>query len=213
KERDPDFDARNDILGNLGDDVMTYEKAPRGNTPAELIAPPSLFLISSPRAGELASALKNVFALLSQEGNPPEEREFLGRKIYSAPMPALALPMSDPNRAARSVAHIAASGGYVAITSDVALLEEYLRSGDSRQKALRDTTALVDAAARAGGSSTGWFGFENRAETTRAAFEALRKSASAAPRETMLAPGIPAYKPESIRDWMDFSLLPPFEKI
>jgi hypothetical protein len=213
KEKDPDFDVRNNILGNLGDDVMAYEKAPRGGTPAELTAPPSLFLISSPRAGELASALKNVFALLSQEGSPPAEREFLGRKIYSTPMPAVALPMSDPGRTLRSTVYISASGGYVAITSDVSLLEEFLRSGDGQQKALRDKAGLVDAAARAGGSSTGWFGYENRVETTRVEFEALRKSAANPPRETMLAPGIPAYKPESIKDWMDFSLLPPFEKI
>jgi hypothetical protein len=93
------------------------------------------------------------------------------------------------------------------------LLEEFLRSGNGQQKALRDATGLVDAAARVGGWRTGWFGYENRAETSRAEFEALRKTASTASRGAMLAPGIPAYKPESVRDWMDFSLLPPFEKI
>jgi hypothetical protein len=212
KERDPDFDVRNNILGNLGDDVMQYEKATRSGAPSESGAPPSLFLISSPRAGELASALKDVFVLLGQEGSPATERDFLGRKIYSTPMPALGLPMTEPGRAPR-VAHVAASGGYVAIASDASLLEEFLRSGNGQQKALRDATGLVDAAARVGGWRTGWFGYENRAETSRAEFEALRKTASTASRGAMLAPGIPAYKPESVRDWMDFSLLPPFEKI
>jgi hypothetical protein len=84
KLTDPGFDLKKTLLANLGDDIVTYEKAPRGNTPAELDAPPYLFLLGSPNPEQLAVALKRLFVIFPQ-GDTPEEREFLGRKIFSVP--------------------------------------------------------------------------------------------------------------------------------
>ncbi len=42
---EPDYDIRKNIFGNLGDDLINYEKAPRGKTAAEVASAPSLFLI------------------------------------------------------------------------------------------------------------------------------------------------------------------------
>ena len=209
KQKDPDFDIRKNLIGNLGDDLISYEKAPRGNTLAELNSPPSLFLLGSPRAEELVSALKIILGLINPQG-APAEREFLGRKIYSL-VPRSGAGSAD---AARPTLSFAASGGYVAIATDVPLLEEHLRSSDSQQKTLRETPGLTDAATRVGGTSTGWFGYENQAETSRTVFEALRKGAATEGGDKMLAPGIAAFNPENpIKSWMDFSLWPPFEKI
>ena len=194
------------------DDIITYEKAPRGSTTSELNSAPWLMLLGSPHSAELASALRSVLGLMNREG-APTEREFLGRKIYSQPAPTLPLPTADPAASAGRTLSYTASGSYVAITSDTKMLEEYLRSSDSQQKSLRETPGLADATAKVGGSSSGMFGYENQAETTRTMFELLRKSANA-PTNSNSAPGIPAWNPrQGFQDWMDFSLLPPFEKI
>jgi hypothetical protein len=207
KEQDPDFDVRKNLIGNLGDDLIIYGPAPKGNTLLELSSAPTLYLIGSPRADVLASAVKSVLGLTASRSGPLKEREFLGRKIYS-------LGTSEgPGRAARGSMNFAASGGYLAISADVSLLEEYLRSSESQQKKLRERTGLSEAITRVGGASTGWFGYEDQSETSRASFEAMRKRGEDGDQK-MLAEGIPAFTPENpFREWMDFSLLPPFDKI
>ena len=214
KEKDPNFDNTRNLFGNLGDDIISYEKAPTGNTLAELNSPPSLFLIGSPNPEQFQAALKNVLMVTLGQST---EREFLGRKIYSVQLPSVTVPSGGPLRAVRRSLSYAATSGYVALTTDTSMLEEYLRSSDSQQKTLRETPGLMAAAAKVGGFSTGLFGYENQAETSRAFFEALRKSASAPAgggttdflRGAMGIPDVGGW----VKDWFDFSLLPPFEKI
>jgi hypothetical protein len=95
------------------------------------------------------------------------------------------------------------------------MVEEFLRSSDSQQKTLRETPGLTDAIAKAGGPSTGVLGYENQAETTRVVFEALKNSQPASNGSSataMLGLGsLPSAG--SFKDWMDFSLLPPFDKV
>lgn len=211
KEKDPDFDVKKSLLSNLGDDMISYEKAPRGSSPESVDNPPSLFLLGSPHPDQLAAALKSILVLLNQQGTAPTEREFLGRKIYSLPAPNLPLPMANPTSKRPTLSYVA-GGSYVAMSTDAAMLEEYLRSGDGAQKSLRDTPGLVDATARVGGSSTGFFGYENRLETARTWFEAAKNNRPDA--NVNAAPGIPAWNPQpAFKDWADYSLLPPFEKI
>jgi hypothetical protein len=214
KEKDPDFDMNKNFFGNLGDDLISYEKAPKGTTFAELNSAPSLFLLGSPNPDQVVSALKYLLVLANPQGASPKEREFLGRKIYSVPLPGAPAPgadFSDASPAPRSLSYTA-SGGYVAISTDASILEEYLRSNDSQQKSLRETAGLTGAAAKVGGYSTGLFGYENQAETSRAVFEALRNSSATNSSTTL--PGL-ALLPiaGNLKDWMDFSLLPPFDKI
>lgn len=212
RQKNPDFDIRKNLFGNLGDDMIYYEKAAAGTKLTDLNSAPSVFLLGSPHADQLAASLKSVLTLMNQGGGAPTEREFLGRKIYSAPLPQSPLAAGDPSKGP-STLNYAASGSYVAIATDVSMLEEYLRSSESQQKALKETPGLSEAAAKVGGTSTGWFGYENQVETTRAVLEVLRKSADDK-GESMLAPGIPAFIPDSnLKEWLDFSLLPPFEKI
>jgi hypothetical protein len=93
-------------------------------------------------------------------------------------------------------------------------LEEFLRSSDGDQKQLRDKPGLREAIARVGGGNTGWFSYENQAETIRPILELLRQSAAKGDEPEMLAPGIPAFTPENpFKDWVDFSLLPTFNQI
>ncbi|HZC25250.1 MAG TPA: hypothetical protein VE866_18095, partial [Candidatus Binatia bacterium] len=218
KQKDPDFDINKNFFGNLGDDMISYEKAPHGTTLAELNSAPSLFLIGSPNPDQIVSAFKYILLLTNPQGGEPKEREFLGRKIYSAPLPgAAALGASAAGAPAPRALNYTASSAYVAISTDASMIEEYLRSSDSQQKALREMPGLTDAIAKAGGSSTGLLGYENQAETSRVVFEALR---NAPPAESgggntaamMLGLGsLP--NAGTFKDWMDFSLLPPFDKV
>jgi hypothetical protein len=214
KDKDPNFDLRKNLIGNLGDDIITYEKPPRTQTLAGLESPPSLVLISSPRAEQLASAVKALASLTSPEGaSKLKEREFLGRTVYAMGLP----PLRSRGRPVDRTLHFAASGGYVALSTDVGMLEDYLRSGGSSGKALRETSGLSEAAERVGGMSTGLFTYENQAETMRAALEILKKESGTlanlfgnspiAGRLGMEDPG------KKLKDWADFSLLPSFDKI
>jgi hypothetical protein len=218
KEKDPDFDMNKNFFGNLGDDMITYEKAPHGTTLAELSAAPSLFLLGSPNPDKIVAAFKYLLMLANPQGASPKEREFLGRKIYTAPLPGAAMGganLSGATPPARTLTY-AASTTYVAISTDAAMVEEYLRSSDSQKKTLRETPGLTEAIAKAGGSSTGLFGYENQAETTRAVFEAMRTSSStnSTPNTTAMMLGLGGLPSTgSLKEWMDFSLLPPFDKI
>ena len=217
KLTDPGFDLKKTLLASLGDDIVSYEKAPRGNTPAELESPPYLFLLGSPNPEQLAVALKRLFVIFPQ-GDTPAEREFLGRKIFSVPVPPLPFLMSGPSRPrpARTLS-CAASGGYVAMSTDTALLEEHLRSSESQAKALREKAGLLEAAQKVGGMGTGLFSYENEADTTRAAFEAVKNDPGASTNGIgpSVFPGLPgiAGPEQNLKAWMDFSLLPAFDKV
>ena len=159
----------------------------------------------------------DILLLANPQGGAPKEREFLGRKIYTASMPGAAAAFGANTSGGAGTLNYAASSGYVAISSDASMIEEYLRSSDSQQKALRETPGLTDAIAKAGGSSTGMLGYENQAETTRATFESLRNSApksESTPGTAGMVLGMSSMPSTGLfKDWMDFSLLPPFDKI
>jgi hypothetical protein len=214
QQKDPDFDINKNFFGNLGDDIITYQKAPAGNSLADLNAAPSLFLLGSPNPDQLASALKYILVLVNQQSATPKEREFLGRKIYSI---ELGSPMEGPGdkpAKPRALSYVASSG-YVAISTDDSMLEQFLRSSDNQQKTLRETPGLTDAIAKVGGANAGVFGYENQTETTREVFEVLRKNSSANPGSSGMLPGLGGLSNAGgpFKDLMDFSLLPPFDKI
>ncbi len=213
KDKDPNFDLRKNLIANLGDDVISYQKAPRQQTLAGLNDPPSLILIGSPRAEQAASAIKALSAVMPQP--KVKEREFLGRTVYALGLPPA--PAPGGGRPVERALHYAASGGYVAMSTDVAMLEEFLRNGDSAPKALRDTPGLSAAAQKIGGMSTGMFGYENQLESMRISIETLKKESGtlanllgASPFSEQMGLGENA---EKLKDWVDFGLLPSFDKI
>ncbi len=208
KDKDEHYDLKAQLLANLGNDVISYQRAPRGNTLANLKSPPSVYLIGSPNAGNLAVAVKVAMGTLVQGSSNIKDREFLGRKIYSVTMPG-------PQGASAGF-NFAASGDYVAFSSDVEMLEEYLRSGENSHAALNETAGLGDAAQKVGGMSTGLFGYSNEKENMRAMVETFRKGSVTLP-DLIGAPMITGKTaPDSgkkLKDWADFSLLPPFDMI
>ena len=208
KDKDEHYDLKSELLDNLGDDIICYEKAPKAGNLADLRSPPSLYLLASSNPDKLSSALKVLLAIPFQ-GAPIKDREFLGRKIYTATSPSTA------SKGTASSVSFSASGGYVAISSDASMLEEYLRSANSAPKALMDTPGLADAARKAGGMSTGLFGFENENQSMRPVFDLIRSQ----PVTLQDILGVPfpgaagGNQVESLRQWADFSLLPSFDTV
>jgi len=216
KDKDPGFDVKKNLIGNLGDDMISYEKAARGSSPVQLKSPPSLFLLGSPHPEQLAAALKNVLLLMNQQSAPPPEREFLGRKIFSIPLPNLPIPMAESKPGAPRTLSYAVGGSYVAMAIEPAILEEYLRSSESQAKTLREAPGFAEAAQKVGGTATGLFGYENQAETMRATFEMLRKDPGSSTNSSGggFLPGALGMSgaETNLKEWMDFSLLPTYDK-
>lgn len=215
KEKDPAFDLSKALFGNLGDDIITYEKSPAGNSLAELSSPPSIFLLSSPNPEQIAGALKNLLVLYTPSASAPTDREFLGHKIYSIPLPAAPTAGDKaPAAAPRSLSYACASG-YLAITTDTPMLEEFLRSGETPPKALRDTPGLSDASQKVAGAGASLFGYANQSQSSRVFFETLKKNPDSLDNLDGLAPlvtilGLPDVK---MKEWLDVSLLPGFDQV
>jgi hypothetical protein len=212
KDKDEKYDLRAELLGSLGDDIISYERKPASISIGDLKDPPGIYLIGSPDPEKLAAALK-VAGSVAAGPEGVKDREFLGRKIY-----AVTTPMSP--QGGSHTYNFAASGGYVAITSDVQMLEEYLRSGDAQGPGLSQTPGLTDAAQKAGGLETGIFAFSNDKENMRSVVETLRKEQpSWSDFVGLFGAQLPSAKISTVEDaaqfkkWADFSLLPPADAI
>ncbi len=222
KEKDPGFNIRKNLIGNLGDDLITFQSAPRHSDAADLQPGSSLFLLGSPDPEQLAAAFKSILVYFTQQaGAAPEEREFLGRKIYTVSLAPMPLPVgSSANRRGPVMLSYAASGGYVAFSSDAGVLEEFLRSSGSQRKSLGEAAGLAEAAARVLGPGSSLFGYEDHVQSARAAFELLKQSPGSTPKPVAVTSAslIPGSLPvagarQTFAGLMDFSLLPSFERI
>jgi hypothetical protein len=213
KAQDEKYDLRAELLDNLGDDIITYERNPANATLGDLREAPEICLIGSPSPLKLAAAIKVAAGLFAPAGNI-KEREFLGRKIYSATLPVSVQGGSHTY-------HFAAGGGYVALTSNVEMLEEFLRSNDSNKPGLSQTAGLADAAQKAGGGmNAGIFAFSNDKESMRMLLETLGKETISAPDllgllglEMRLNKISTVEEASQFKAWCDFSLLPPADSL
>lgn len=234
KEKDPNFDFEKNFIGNIGDDLISFSKSPRNMKAEELATPPSLFLLGSPNTSELIETIKTLTLLAPPPfiGEPPKEREFLGKKIYTLSPGSLEAPDAeedgdDADKDAPPIPptpplNFAASGGYIAFSTDAAMLEEYLRSGEATGKSLRDTPGLTEAAQKIGGLDAGFFAFENQKETMRYMLETIKNDKEGF--ERLFFPmqfnlqaeeeGADDEKSkEGVKSWFDYSLLPNYDAV
>ncbi|MBI1842009.1 MAG: hypothetical protein HYR88_14310 [Verrucomicrobia bacterium] len=205
KEKDPSFDLRKSLFGNLGDDMMHYSRASKEKTVEALSSQPSIHLVGAKNPEQLMTAIRTVTVLLSGQGGR-KEREFLGHKV-------LVLGMPDSTDSVSITTH----GGYLVVSQDPALLEEYLRSSEKKPKALRDATGLSDDAQKVKGMSTGMFGYFNGRESARAQFEVLKKESGSVANFVASLPIASTFgwdeDAKAFKDWFDFSLVPSFDKV
>jgi hypothetical protein len=204
KDKDPNFDLKKSLIESIGDDFITYEKAPKGG------AEPSVTLIGSRNPEQLLGAIRILMRMLPEPigGAPLKEREFLGRKIYTLNLTPPGLPAA-PGMDMQLVA----SGNYVVFARDNAILEEYLRSSETPPKPLRDLPGLNDAAQKIGGLNSGWFSFENQVETMRAGIEEAKKNDGVPAEPSGFGLNVVGDRSDLIGDWIDYKSLPPFDQI
>ncbi len=201
--KDPGFDLRTALFGNLGDDLIIYGKPPTGDSLAKLVDAPALYLVAVSNPDQVINAVKSLISITSPQEGAPAPRDFLGRKIYSL---AQAGGQTAAGRAVPpTYTYLSASGGYLAVSRDVSMLEEFLRSADGKLKPLAETPGLTELAAHVGGTGGGLFTYENQREAMRVSFKFLK---AAAERGATLQVLPPTYK-----DWADFMLLPDFDLV
>lgn len=203
QQKDPAFDLRTALFGNLGDDIVIYEKPPVGNTLADFSSPPALYLIGVANPDQAINGIKTITTLGTPQDGVPAPRDFLGHKIFTIAQRSRSVP--GQTAPAPSYLYLTSSSSYVAFSKDSGILEEYLRSAGGNNKPLRETPGIRDAAAHIGGTGGGLFSYENQRETMRAAFKLLKGSADRDPSLRMLPP--------AFRDWMDFNLLPDYDTV
>ena len=203
QQKTPGFDLRNDLFGNLNDDILTWQKPVAGKSLAELNSPPVIFLIAVSNPDAIINAVKTMAAMSSPPNATVQPREFLGRKIHTINFkPAATAPGSA---APANALYASASGGYLVLSKDLPMVEEYLRSADGSTKPLRENAGLTDALQHLGGAGGGLFGYENQRETMRVTFKALKNTIAADTTLKMFPP--------TFRVWLDFSLLPEYDAV
>lgn len=205
KDKDPDFDLKKSLIDSIGDDFISYEKAPKnGNSPA-------INLVGARNPDQLLNGLRVLLRMLPEPvgGAPLKEREFLGRKVYSVNLAPAGVPAAPG-----SELQLSSTANYVVIARDNAILEEYLRSAESPPKPLRDLPGLNDAAQKMGGLNTGWFSFENQSETMRSGIEEAKKNPDKDQEESIgISLSLIGNRSSLVSDWIDYSALPPFDRI
>lgn len=212
QRQDPDFDVRKNLIANLGDDWISYQQKPTGTTLADLNQAPSILLFAATHPDQAALAIKQVMGLAASQENAPPTRDFLGRKIYAVALQPQYVAGTGSNApvAQPRTFYCTASGGYVAVSDDVSMIEDYLRSTENHVQPLRQKEGLTQAAQRVGGAGNGLFGYENQRETMRALFTALKSN----PAATLGAGNLlMRFWGGSLSDWLDFSLLPDYDRV
>lgn len=212
RQRDSDFHLQRDLVALLGDDWIYWQTMPRGPGWASLENAPALWLIASPEPHRLAESIVTVLAGAALRSDALTHREFLGRTIFSVPRLVGSIPAS-PDHSPPQV-HIAATERYVGITSEPALLEDWLRSlGAPRQPSgrLPAGPGLGEPAAL----SRGWLGYENYAAIARHCLQAIQTDPEHLGQARL--PGPLGFRlqlhmpPERWRPWLDPELLPPWD--
>ncbi len=199
KDRDPNFDLRRSLVGNLGDDLVSYAMAPNPGA-TDPLTNPSITLVGSASADALAAAIQTAGGLIpgAAPGAASPDREFNGRTIRSVPM--------APTAAGAGVRlEIGVAAGYAALSTEPAILEGFLRSAEGSGRALRDDPAVRAAAQRVGGMGTGLFGYENQRESVRRQWEFLRGGGVGGSPVAGAVPGLD--------ELLRFDLLPPFDDV
>ncbi|HTR43286.1 MAG TPA: hypothetical protein VMH87_16870 [Pseudomonadales bacterium] len=210
---DPNFDLKKDLIGNLGDDWISYDKAPAGNTLQDINNAPWLFLIGANNADKAALAIKALGGMMSS-GTPPQTRDFLGRKIYTISFPSRAPAGAKGAAPAAHSLYCSSSGGYVALSMDASTIENYLRSDDGKTKPLSQVPGLMDAAQHVGGMGNGLFGYQNQRELMRMLFTALKNDPSAGSALFSPLGAAPfATAGNNFQSMVNFALLPDYDRV
>ena len=149
---------------------------------------------------------------------PAESREFLGRTIHSYAVAGL----GELEEGGGDMGlHLTTAQGYLIISSSAKAIEDHLRGPGKNARALADTPAIKQAAAKIGGMK-GVFAYENQQHMLGPIFRMLKNNPNIIEQTLDMLPVGPNQEidPETglpvapdFSEWLDFKLLPDFEKI
>ena len=202
QQKDPNFDLRKNLIANLGDDWMSYEKGPAGTSPDALNQSRGIFLFAATNPEQTLAALTTVSLLSASQGGIPAPQDFMGHSIRAL---ALRPSISPTGTAVQNLLYCTISSGYVAMSTDISVLQEYLRGISSPPRPLSETAGLADALGHIGGAGNGLFGYQDHRVVMRAAFGSLKQAGAGQPAMPFMS--------KSFSDWIDFSLLPDFDQV
>lgn len=198
---DERFNMTRNVTEALGDDFMTYELPASTNVSHG----GHVTLIGSTKPAALLVGVRALLALEMIEGGEEfSERPFLGQTLHR-----IAIPAADGEPA--HVLEMGVNGRYVVMADQPTLLEEMLRRTNDPASSLRAIPRVVEAARDAGGWDRGLFAYEDMAKAGAGRWEAMRVSGlESAP--LVVAHALTLMAP-AVADCLDFTRLPPFEKI
>ncbi len=220
QQKNPGFDLRKDLFGNLNDDVVIYQKTATGNSLAELAGPPTLYLVAVSNPDATINAIKAIGTMSNPQDSPAEPRDFLGRKIYTIPMRPTRASAGGPS--VQRALYVSASGGYIALSMESAMVEEFLRSAQGQNKPLRENAGLQNALQHLGGAGTGMFSYEDHRSDARTGLIMLKTQPAAMGAGICEITGVPdtlvnamMMNPamKSFCSGLDYSLLPDYDAI
>lgn len=218
KDKDSSFDFRTQFVGNLGDDAIAWQVQPEDGKATATGSPPQVALISSPKPGELAASIKTLMGMIPPDVAKLEESEIAGTKVWSIAVP-MGVPNSGQSAPPMQTFAFAAARGYLALATDLDLLKSFLEGKAPADGSLITKPGLQAAANKVGGFSTGMFGYSNDRLGVRSIWDAVTDKDLSAINPTALmlrqlfAAAESSGKGVNLNDWVDFSLLPPFEKV
>jgi hypothetical protein len=228
---DPNFNLQRDLVGNLGDDFITFTLPPTGTNLLQLSRSGRVQLVGSPNPARLTSGWKALEALVHMQAGALEFSERTGpggRKVMVATVAA----KGGPQNAFQMVQ----ASNHVVIASDAPAMDTYLAAVSGHRAtatnaavsppagALAATNAPAiappvpaaipgwsEAVAGVGGTGRGLFGFSQPRLELRPTWEALRTTDSLA---GVMPPGTTSLETvQAVESWADFKRLPPFESI
>ena len=206
QQKNPSFDLRKNLIANLGDDWMGFERAPAGATAEALNQTHGIFLFAAANPEQTLVAIKTTAALYAPQENAPAPQDFLGHTIHAV---ALRPQMAPSGATAAQTLFCTIGSGYIAMSPDISVLQDFLRSAGKPPRPLTQAVGLADAVQHIGGMGNGLFGYQDNRVVMRAAFNSLKQSAagSLAGQPTL------ALMPKSLVDMLDYSLLPDYDQV
>lgn len=172
KTKDPNFNFRQQFIGNLGDDMITVQRTPKEFTLESLASPPTLYFIASSSPDALLDALVTAQSSMGIPGMKANNEEYLGKRIVAMPAGVKMGPGGKP--AGPKSVYVTAARGYMVIGSERALVEDFIRGGNP-PRGLTEVNGFRRAAEQVGGLGTGWFFYENPADTLNMLLTSLKK--------------------------------------
>ena len=208
--KDPQFKFKEGFVETFGNDIISFEMPSKGEKMEDLISRPSIYMVASKKPAVTLSAIRNLVSFASPDA--PKEREFLGRTIYTYELlAALAGPGAPDGKV--PVIHMTTSAGYLVISADTELLEDFLRG--PQEDDLRPLSAkpgLKNAASKVGGLKGGLFAYDDGKDIFRSAFRILRKNPDIIKQVEEALPLRPGGDGVDL-GWLDVKLLPEFKKV